>query len=118
MFWSIASNGVFCMSIIVATLYCAGDVLDAALNSPFPFAAIAQQATGSTAGATRMGVGLTFMAFWLPWPSSRPTTAEGMNWAGPITGFVLLASAVACPFVQRRWRGVDEMVVDKVVRES
>ncbi|GME36054.1 putative amino acid permease protein [Neofusicoccum parvum] len=62
-FWSIFSNGIFAICMIVATLYCAGDVLDTALNSPFPFVTIAQQATGSTAGATWMGAGLIFMAF-------------------------------------------------------
>lgn len=242
-FWSIFSNGIFAICMIVATLYCAGDVLDTALNSPFPFVTIAQQATGSTAGATWMGAGLIFMAFagslgsmvsvsrltwawardrgfgrvspffaavnsrriperavalssvatvilsvpnvkstiafaaltslstlalylsyavaigcmllnrfaigsqpavlgewnlgrwgglvnayaivhslymsfWLPWPSSKPTTAESMNWAGPITGFVLLISAGAYPYARKRWHGVDEMVVEKVVSES
>lgn len=242
-FWSIFSNGIFAICMIIATLYCAGDILDAALNSPFPFVTIAQQATGSTAGATWMGIGLIFMAFsgslgsmvsvsrltwawardrgfghvspffaavnarriperavalpsvatvilsipnvkstiafaaltslstlalylsyavaiacmllnrfgvgsrpaalgdwnlgrwgacinayaivhslymsfWLPWPSSRPTSAGSMNWAGPITGVVLLVSAATYPYARKRWRSVNEVVVEKVVRES
>lgn len=231
--------------MIVTTLYCAGDVLDVALTSPFPFGTIAAQATGSLSGATWMVAGLTvsglsgslsslvsvsrltwawardggfgaraspflavvsqqrriperavalsalaamvislpnvgstvvfaaltslstlalylsyilaiacmllnrfgigsrparlgawnlgrwgawvngfalvysvYIAFWIPWPSTRPTTAENMNWAGPITGAVLVIVMFMYPVVRGQWRGVDEMVVERVVNES
>lgn len=231
--------------MIVTTLFCAGNVLDVALNSPFPFGTIALQATGSLTGATWMAAGLifsglsgslsslvsvsrltwawsrdggfgshvspflatvssrrriperavavsaiatlvislpnlgstivfaaltslstlalylsyliaiacmllnrygigsrpamlgawnlgkwgpainvfalvysTYMAFWIPWPSARPTTAENMNWAGPITGAVLAIVLLLYPVTRRQWRGVDEMVVGRVVKES
>ncbi|KAL9615985.1 MAG: hypothetical protein Q9160_009093 [Pyrenula sp. 1 TL-2023] len=245
-FWSIFSNGVFALAMITTTLYCAGDALSIALNAPFPFAAIALNATRSLRGANVLAAGLIFMAisgslgslvsvsrltwawardsgfgthfspwlatvsprrrvpvravalacvatvvlslpnigstvvfaaftslstlalylsyfvaiacmllnrfgvgsvpaqlgpwnlgkwgvvvnvyalvhsaymaFWIPWPSMWPVSAENMNWAGPITGAVLLIVAGAyIAFGRRDWKGVDEKVVERVVRES
>ena len=228
--------------MIVATLYCAGDVLSTALNSPFPFATIAFQATGSLPAANAMAAGLIFlclsgslgslvsvsrltyawardggfgrtvspyfavlndkhiphravtlscaatvllslpnvkstiafaaltslstlalylsyavaiacmllnrfstspvalgewnlgrygtvvnayalvhslyMAFWLPWPSTLPVTAQDMNWAGPITAAVLMLAGLGYVCVRKEWKGVDQTVVERVIKES
>ncbi|KAK7614754.1 amino acid/polyamine transporter I [Phyllosticta paracitricarpa] len=58
-----------------------------------------------------------YMAFWLPWPSTLPVSAQNMNWAGPVVGFILLIVGGIYPFVKNTWRGLDEVHVEKVVNE-
>lgn len=57
MFWTIALNGVFAYAIILALLFCLGD-LQAAIDAPFPIIEICMQATNSLPAATAMVCGL------------------------------------------------------------
>ncbi|KAK8163626.1 GABA permease [Phyllosticta citrichinensis] len=58
-----------------------------------------------------------YMIFWLPWPSTLPVSAQNMNWAGPVVGFILLIVGGIYPFVKNTWQGLDEAHVEKVVNE-
>ncbi|KAK8227329.1 amino acid permease-domain-containing protein [Phyllosticta capitalensis] len=58
-----------------------------------------------------------YMIFWLPWPSTLPVSAQNMNWAGPVVGFILLIVGGVYPFVKNTWPGIDEVHVEKVVNE-
>lgn len=57
MFYTIVLNGVLAYAIILAMLFCLGD-LDAAVNAPFPIIEILTNATGSIPSATAMTCGL------------------------------------------------------------
>lgn len=53
MLLSIMINGILGFSMLIATLFCLGNV-EGILQYPFPFMAIFQQAVGSIGGATTM----------------------------------------------------------------
>lgn len=59
---SVAINGTLGFSMLIALLFCLGDI-DTALESPtgFPFMGIFLQATGSVAGTATMGSIITAM---------------------------------------------------------
>lgn len=64
MIGSLAINGVLAFAMIVAVLFCMGDIT-AAVKSPtgYPFIEIFTQATGSKAGATVMTSIVTVLSF-------------------------------------------------------
>ncbi|KAK5133797.1 hypothetical protein LTR08_007226 [Meristemomyces frigidus] len=53
MFWTIVLNGIFAYAIILAMLFCLGD-MDAALSADFPIIEILTQATAPIASASRL----------------------------------------------------------------
>ena len=64
MIGSLAINGVLAFAMLVAVLFCMGDIT-AAVKSPtgYPFIEIFTQATGSKAGATVMTSLVTILSF-------------------------------------------------------
>lgn len=64
MFWSIIINGILGFGMLLAILYCQGDIEKAAASpTGYPFIAIFATGTGSIAGATAMVSITVFMAW-------------------------------------------------------
>ncbi|KAG9233486.1 amino acid transporter-like protein [Amylocarpus encephaloides] len=60
MIFSIGMNGIMGLGMLIATLFCIGDV-DTVLSAPYAFMAIFQQAVGSAKGATAMSAVITVL---------------------------------------------------------
>lgn len=77
---SIGINGVLGLGMLLATLYCLGDV-DNALNTPtkFPYIEIFRQATGSNGGAT--GMASVILVLFIFATTAVLTAASRMLWA-------------------------------------
>jgi choline transport protein len=60
-----------------------------------------------------------YLTVWLPFPTTIPVTGTGMNYAGPIFGFVVLA-ALGWWWVygRRKWEGLDRGAIENVVNEK
>ena len=60
MIFNIGLNGLMGIGMLIAALFCLGDV-DTVFQSAFPFMAIFQQAVGSAGGATAMSAIITVL---------------------------------------------------------
>lgn len=60
MIFSISLNGLLGLGMLIATLFCLGDV-DKVLAAPYPFMAIFEQAVGNAGGATAMSAIITVL---------------------------------------------------------
>jgi choline transport protein len=60
MIFSIGLNGAMGLGMLIAALFCLGDV-DTVMTAPFAFMAIFQQAVGSSGGATAMSAVVTVL---------------------------------------------------------
>ena len=80
MLFSILINGVLGFGMLVATLFCIGNV-DEVLSTPtgFPFMAIFQQAVGSLSGASTMAAIITLLHVCSTF--SYVATASRMTWS-------------------------------------
>lgn len=80
MVFTVLLNGIMGFGILIAVLFCMGDV-DAALSSPtgFPFMEIFQQAVGSSKGAQTMASILVIMM--LCGTISLVASASRMTWS-------------------------------------
>lgn len=58
-----------------------------------------------------------YLTIWLPFPTTIPVTGTGMNYAGPIFAFVVLAAlGWWVVYGRRKWAGLNRGAIENVVR--